>query len=90
MIPSMFSLASRRASPLLAALALAAAPVAGCAQAIDTARVAPSSDTVQVTVTRATVLAFLVLAEEAVDSLPDLAVIADDWNYAMSILGDSV
>lgn len=86
----MYSLASRIARPLLIALALATAPVTGCAQAIDTARTAPSSDTAQLTVTRPTVIAFLVLAEGAVDSLPDLAVAADDWNYAMSILGDSL
>lgn len=37
-----------------------------------------------------TVIAWLVVPEGAVDTLPDLAVIADDWNFAMAALGESL
>jgi hypothetical protein len=43
-----------------------------------------------VVVTRPTVIAYLVVPHGAVDTLPDLAVVADDWNYAMATLGDSL
>ena len=43
-----------------------------------------------VVVTRPTVIAYLVVPHGAVDTLPDLAVVADDWNYAMASLGDSL
>lgn len=48
------------------------------------------SDTTTVVVTKPTVIAYLVLSEAAVDSQPDVAVLADDWNVAMSTLGDSL
>jgi hypothetical protein len=48
------------------------------------------ADVAHVVVTRPTVIAFLVLPKGAVDTLPDLAVEADDWNYAMATLGDSL
>lgn len=43
-----------------------------------------------VTVTRPTVIAYFVIPNGAVDTLPDLAVEADDWNVAMAALGDSL
>jgi hypothetical protein len=48
------------------------------------------ADTAHVDVTRPTVVAYFIVPDGAVDTLPDLAVEADDWNYAMSILGDSL
>lgn len=48
------------------------------------------ADTTALDVTRPTVIAYLTLAPGAVDSQPDVAVLADDWAYGMSILGDSV
>jgi hypothetical protein len=78
----------------LGCFALALIPTAGMAQApdrSDTSR-APAvvADTARLVVTRPTVVAFLVVPAGAVDTLPDLAVIADDWNYAMATLGDSL
>lgn len=49
-----------------------------------------ATDTTTIVVTKPTVIAYLVIPEGAVDSLPDVAVLADDWNVAMSILGDSL
>jgi hypothetical protein len=49
-----------------------------------------ASDTTTVVVTKPTVIAYLVIPEGAVDSLPDVAVLADDWNVAMATLGDSL
>lgn len=43
-----------------------------------------------VAVRRPTVVAYFVVPAGAVDTMPSLAVEADDWNYAMSILGDSL
>lgn len=43
-----------------------------------------------VTVTRPTVIAYFVIPNGAVDTLPDLAVEADDWNVTMAALGDSL
>src|SRR5574338_1693428 len=43
-----------------------------------------------ISVTRATVVAYFVIPPGAVDTMPDLAVEADDWNYGMSILADSL
>ena len=43
-----------------------------------------------VTVTRPTVIAYFVIPPGAVDTLPDLAVEADDWNVSMATLGDSL
>jgi hypothetical protein len=47
-------------------------------------------DTTTVVVTRPTVIAYLVIPDGAVDSNPDVAVLADDWNFAMATLGDSL
>jgi len=43
-----------------------------------------------VSVSRPTVIAYFVIPPGAVDSLPDLAVEADDWNVSMATLGDSL
>lgn len=71
---------------VLAALLLAAAPPALGAQ-LPGPRVADSTG---LRITRPTVIAYLVIAPGEVDSNPDMAVVADDWNYAMSILGDTI
>lgn len=49
-----------------------------------------SSDTGQVTVTRPTVIAYFLVPRGAVDTMPNLAVEADDWSYAMAMLRDSL
>lgn len=49
-----------------------------------------ASESAHVTVTRPTVIAYFVIPSGAVDTLPDLAVEADDWNVAMASLGDSL
>jgi hypothetical protein len=49
-----------------------------------------TTDTTTIVVTKLTVVAYLVIPEGAVDSHPDLAVLADDWNVAMATLGDSL
>lgn len=64
-------------------LVLAVAPMALRAQA-------PATDVARVVVTRPTVVAYFVARQGEVDTLPDLAVAADDWNYAMAALGDSL
>jgi hypothetical protein len=83
-------------SPLRAPLAvlalgtlLLAAPALG-AQAAPAAPAATPRDSGVLEVTRPTVVAYFVIPPGAVDTNPDLATTADDWNYAMSILGDSV
>ena len=53
-------------------------------------RVSSGADTTRVAVGRPTLIAWLVVPAGAVDTLPDLAVVADDWNYAMATLGDSL
>lgn len=50
----------------------------------------PGVDTASVSVTRPTVLAYLVVPAGAVDTSASLAVLADDWNVAMATLGDSL
>jgi len=53
----------------------------------------PASETgspAHVTITRPTVVAYFVIPAGAVDTLPDLAVEADDWNVSMAALGDSL
>ena len=47
-------------------------------------------DTTTIVVTKPTVIAYLVIPEGVVDSQPDVAVLADDWNVAMATLGDSL
>jgi hypothetical protein len=54
----------------------------------DTASTASQKATV--TVTRLTVIAYFVIPPGAVDTLPDLAVEADDWNVSMATLADSL
>ena len=54
----------------------------------DDSSVAPEGPAL--TVTRPTVVAYLVVTPGAVDTQPELAVLADDWAYAMAALGDSV
>ena len=44
----------------------------------------------RVVVDEPTVVAYFVIPAGAVDTMPDLAVEADDWNVAMSSLGDSL
>lgn len=51
---------------------------------------AQSRDTATVVVTRPTVIAYLVVPPDAVDSSADVSVLADDWNVAMATLGDSL
>jgi hypothetical protein len=51
---------------------------------------AQTPEIAHVVVTRPTVIAFFVVPNGAVDTLPDLAVVTDDWNYAMATLGDSL
>jgi len=63
--------------------------------AVDARAAAPAerhvvTDTTTIVITKPTVIAYLVIPKGAVDSLPDVAVLADDWNVAMSILGDSL
>jgi hypothetical protein len=50
----------------------------------------PAAETATVVVTGPTVVAYLVMPRGAVDTSADLAVLADDWNVAMSVLGDSL
>jgi hypothetical protein len=50
----------------------------------------PTGDTVHVTVTRPTVIAYFLIPPGAVDTMPNLAVEADDWNVSMATLGDSL
>jgi len=72
-------------------MAVAAAPACGTAQTRATPRPPDAvAETARVVVTRPTVIAFLVVPPGAVDTLPDLAVLADDWNVAMATLGDSL
>lgn len=68
---------------------LALAPLVGRAQAARPTRAA-KLDVARLAVARPTVIAYLVVPEGAVDTCPDLAVIADDWSYAMAALGDSL
>lgn len=48
------------------------------------------ADETRVAITRPTVIAYLVVPPGAVDTMPDLAIVADDWNHAMATLGDSL
>ena len=47
-------------------------------------------DTAHVTVSGPTVIAYFIVPPGAVDTMPNLAVEADDWNYAMAMLRDSL
>ena len=48
------------------------------------------NDTAHVTVGGPTVIAYFIVPPGAVDTMPNLAVEADDWNFAMSMLRDSL
>ena len=75
----------RRLSPALLMVALAMeGPAAPSVERF------VATDTTTIVVTRPTVIAYLVIPEGAVDSQPDVAVLADDWNVAMATLGDSL
>jgi len=56
----------------------------------DTPRPATEGDLAQIAVSRPTVAAYFIIPDGAVDTMPDLAVRADDWNYAMAAVGDSL
>ena len=75
----------RNWSPGVALVALLS--VAGCKR--DAPR-SSASDPARVSVTGPTVIAYFVIPAGAVDTLPDLAVEADDWNVSMASLGDSL
>ena len=49
-----------------------------------------ATDTAHVAVARPTVIAYFVVPRGAVDTMPNLAVEADDWNVAMATLRDSL
>lgn len=49
-----------------------------------------TGDTTHVTVTRPTVIAYFLIPPGAVDTMPNLAVEADDWNVSMATLSDSL
>jgi hypothetical protein len=71
-------------------LALLVSPVVVVAQVRGSLPLSPPVEVQRVTITKPTVVAFLVVPNGAVDTLPDLAVIAEDWNYGMATLGDSL
>lgn len=86
------TLSAWRAAWMAIALLACAKPDATPATGRDQAAAAAPTlgDTAHVTVTRPTVIAFFIVPPGAVDTLPDLAVEADDWNYAMATLRDSL
>ena len=47
-------------------------------------------DTAHVTVAGPTVISYFIVPPGSVDTMPNLAVEADDWNYAMAMLRDSL
>ena len=71
-------------------LAIAVAPAVGAAQDRVSPPAPPPAETARLVVRRPTVVAYLVVPPGAVDTSPDLAVVADDWNYSMATLGDSL
>jgi len=48
------------------------------------------ADTAHVRVAGPTVIAYFIVPRGAADTIPNLAVEADDWNYAMAMLRDSL
>ena len=48
------------------------------------------AEAAELPINRPTVIAYFMVPGGAVDTMPDLAVSTDDWNYAMATLGDSV
>ncbi|HEX6048280.1 MAG TPA: hypothetical protein VFZ21_03400 [Gemmatimonadaceae bacterium] len=58
--------------------------------AADTPTSVDVGDLAQIAVSRPTVAAYFIVPDGAVDTMPDLAVKADDWNYAMATVGDSL
>jgi hypothetical protein len=79
-----------RARTTVLALTLLCPTVADAQRASQGAGREARIDTATVRVTRPTVVAYLVVPAGAVDTSADLAVLADDWNVAMSLLGDSL
>jgi hypothetical protein len=55
-----------------------------------TAEVLASGITLRHVITGPTVIAYFLVPPDAVDTMPNLAVEADDWNYAMAMLRDSL
>lgn len=81
----------RRATITCELVALAFVSTGAAAQTPTTPQPAPAdTEVARIVVRRPTVVAFLVVPAGAVDTLPDFAVVADDWNYAMATLGDSL
>jgi len=71
----------------VAAAVIASQALSACAPTPD---VPPAAETAELAINRPTVIAYFIVPDGAVDTMPDLAVSADDWNYAMATLGDSV
>jgi hypothetical protein len=69
------------------AAAVASLAFAACTRPPE--RSAPA-ETPELAIDRPTVIAYFIVPDGAVDTMPDLAVSTDDWNYAMATLGDSV
>ena len=75
----------------LLSLAVLVVSLAGCDRSAGrVARRDSSVGEARVTVERPTVLSYFVIPPGAVDTMPDLAVEADDWNVAMAALRDSL
>ena len=70
----------------VAAAVIASQALSACAPTPD---VPPAAETAELAINRPTVIAYFIVPDGAVDTMPDLAVSADDWNYAMATLGDS-
>jgi hypothetical protein len=79
-----------RALTLFGSVAVLVAPTPGSAQLRPSTPPPPLVEVHRLSITKPTVISFLVVPDGAVDTLPDLAVIADDWNIAMAALGDSL
>lgn len=77
---------------LAAWLSVVLLPTLAAAQHAESRRASKpaAAETRTVAVTRPTVVAYLVIPKGAVDTSADLAVLADDWNFAMATLGDSL
>ena len=58
--------------------------------AADTVKPVVAGGLAHIEVSRPTVAAYFIIPDGAVDTMPDLAVRADDWNYAMATVGDSL
>jgi hypothetical protein len=71
---------------------LARSAALACTLACQRAQPSPAdtAGAAHVTVMRPTVVTYFVIPPGAVDTLSDLAVEADDWNFSMASLGDSL